>query len=86
VPGAHVVLRWSRRDQAPPERDLLEAAVIAALHSDSRHSGVVAVDWTRRKHVRKPRKAPPGSVAPERVKTLFVETDSSLLERLRGEP
>ena len=86
VPGAHVVLRWSRRDQTPPERDLLEAAVIAALHSDSRHSGVVAVDWTRRKHVRKPRKAPPGSVAPERVKTLFVETDRSLLERLRGEP
>ncbi len=86
VPGAHVVLRWSRRDQAPPERDLREAAVIAALHSDSRHSGVVAVDWTRRKHVRKPRKAPPGSVAPERVKTLFVETDSSLLERLRPEP
>ncbi len=86
VPGAHVVLRWSRRDQAPPERDLREAAVIAALHSDSRHSGVVAVDWTRRKHVRKPRKAPPGSVAPERVKTLFVETDRSLLERLRPEP
>lgn len=86
VPGAHVVLRWSRRDQNPPERDLREAAVIAALHSDSRHSGVVAVDWTRRKHVRKPRKAPPGSVAPERVKTLFVETDRSLLERLRGEP
>jgi len=86
VPGAHVVLRWSRRDQAPPERDLREAAVIAALHSDSRHSGIVAVDWTRRKHVRKPRKAPPGSVTPERVKTLFVETDRSLLERLRGEP
>lgn len=72
--GAHVVLRW-RGPGAPPARDLEEAAVLAALHSRSRTSSSVPVDWTERRHVRKPRKAPPGLVAPSRVRTLFVDPD-----------
>jgi hypothetical protein len=82
APGAHVILRWGRRDQNPPHADLVEAAIVAALNSDARHSGTVAVDWTRRKYVRKPRKASPGAVIPERVKTLFVEPDPDLPARL----
>jgi predicted ribosome quality control (RQC) complex YloA/Tae2 family protein len=80
--GAHVILRWEKRDQNPPLADLTEAAVLAALHSEARHSGVVPVDWTRRKYVRKPRKAAPGAVAPERVATLFVEPDPAVAARL----
>ena len=83
--GAHVILRWDRRDQNPPTGDLTEAAVLAALHSEARHSGMVAVDWTRRKYVRKPRKAPAGAVVPERVSTLFVEPDSTVAHRLTVE-
>ncbi len=79
--GAHVVLRWTR-EETPPARDLEQAAVLAALHSKARTSGSVPVDWTRRKYVRKPRKAPPGRVQLDRAKTLFVEPDPSLLERL----
>jgi predicted ribosome quality control (RQC) complex YloA/Tae2 family protein len=80
--GAHVVLRWSRKEK-PPARDLEEAAILAALHSRARGSGTVPVDWTRRKHVRKPRKAPAGTVILDRVKTLFVEPDPELPDRLR---
>ena len=83
VGGAHVVLRWESRDTNPPASDLREAAVLAALHSKARTSGVVPVDWTRRKYVRKPRKAPPGRVMVERVKTIFVEPDAALAEKLR---
>ena len=83
VSGAHVILRWDRKDQNPPQRDLIEAAVAAAVNSGARHSGAVPVVWTRRKYVRKPRKSPPGTVAPDRVQTLFVEPDEALLERLR---
>jgi hypothetical protein len=83
APGAHVILRWGR-DGNPPARDLHEAAVLAALHSDARHAGVVPVDWTLRKHVRKPRKAPPGAVVPQQVRTLFVEPDPKVRERLEA--
>jgi hypothetical protein len=82
VAGAHVILRWDDRDRNPPRPDLVEAATLAALHSRARTSGTVPVDWTRRKHVRKPRKAPPGAVIPDRVATLFVEPDPGLPERL----
>jgi predicted ribosome quality control (RQC) complex YloA/Tae2 family protein len=83
VGGAHVILRWGRKDANPPRSDLVEAAVLAALHSRARTSGTVPVDWTRRKYVRKPRKAPPGLVIPERVGTLFVQPDAKVEERLR---
>jgi predicted ribosome quality control (RQC) complex YloA/Tae2 family protein len=82
--GAHVILRWGR-DEPPPRRDLAEAAVLAALHSEARHSGSVPVDWTWRKYVRKPRKAAPGAVIPDRVQTLFVEPDPRVAEALRGQ-
>ena len=83
VRGAHVILCWNRRDQNPPRTDLEEAAVVAAQFSEARHSGLVAVDWTRRKYVRKPRKAPPGSVVPDRVSTLFVEPDAARVRALQ---
>jgi predicted ribosome quality control (RQC) complex YloA/Tae2 family protein len=84
--GAHVILRWTDTAANPPARDLGEAAVLAALSSRARTSGTVAVDWTRRKYVRKPRKAPPGRVVIERAKTIFVEPDEQLEERLRAAP
>ncbi len=82
VPGAHVVLRWDG-DGAPPARDLAEAATLAAWFSKARTSGSVPVAWTRRKYVRKPRKAPPGSVIPDRVRTVFVTPSGEVEERLR---
>jgi len=81
VAGAHVILRWTGPGN-PPARDLEEAAILAALHSKARTSGSAPVDWTLRKHVRKPRKAPPGRVIPDRVKTLFVEPDPAVEARL----
>jgi len=85
VGGAHVILRWPAADANPPARDLHEAAVLASLHSRARTSGTVAVDWTRRKYVRKPRKSAPGQVSFERAKTLFVEPDPELERRLRAD-
>ncbi|HEX2076579.1 MAG TPA: NFACT RNA binding domain-containing protein, partial [Longimicrobium sp.] len=84
VPGSHVVLRWTD-EGAPPARDLEEAAVLAAYHSKARTSGTVAVDWTRRKYVRKPRGAPPGRVTISHARTIFVEPDPAVEERLRVE-
>jgi predicted ribosome quality control (RQC) complex YloA/Tae2 family protein len=80
--GAHVVLRWTS-DDPPPARDLEEAAVLAAWHSKSRGSGLVPVDWTRRKYVRKARGGAPGLVLVQRSETIFVTPDERVERRLR---
>jgi predicted ribosome quality control (RQC) complex YloA/Tae2 family protein len=82
VPGSHVILRWRSLD-TPPARDLEEAAALAAFFSKARSSALVPVDWTRRKHVRKPRGAAPGAVVPLQLRTLFVEPSAAVEERLR---
>ncbi|NJD18240.1 MAG: DUF814 domain-containing protein [Gemmatimonadetes bacterium] len=79
--GAHVVLRWGKPGN-PPHRDLEEAAALAALHSKARTSRVVPVDWTLRRHVRKPRGSPPGTEVPARVKPVLARPDATLLEKL----
>jgi predicted ribosome quality control (RQC) complex YloA/Tae2 family protein len=80
--GAHVVLRWTR-DEPPPARDLEEAAVLAAWHSKSRGSGLVPVDWTRRKYVRKAKGGTPGLVLLQRSETIFVKPDERVERKLR---
>ena len=83
--GAHVILRW-RGEGSPAPGDLEEAAILAALNSKSRTSATVPVDWTRRKYVRKPRGAAPGTVMLEREKTVFVSPDPRVAERLKVDP
>lgn len=71
--GSHVVLLKKDPKENPPREALLAAAAIAAHHSKSKHGGRVAVIYTERRFVRKPRGAPPGQVTCTREKTLFVD-------------
>lgn len=70
-PGSHVLVRAQGRDLALP--DILMAASVAAYHSKARASGNVAVDYTRVKHVWRPRGAPAGQVHYTQQKTVFVD-------------
>lgn len=71
VPGSHVILKAEGKN--PPLEDLLFAARLAAYHSKARGEAQVPVDYTRKKHVWRPRKAAPGQVLYTHAKTLFVE-------------
>lgn len=71
IPGAHVIIRTGGREV--PEKTLLEAAALAAYFSKARESGKVPVDYTLRKHVKKPGGAKPGFVIYEKQKTVYVE-------------
>ena len=71
VTGAHVVIRTAGLKSVPPAT-LQQAAALARDHSDAKHSSYVAVDWTLRKHVRKPRKSAPGFVVYTHEKTIHV--------------
>ena len=70
--GGHVVIRTNGKPDSVPEAVLERAATIGALHSAQKHSSLVAVDYTLKKYVRKPRGAAAGSVVIEREKTIHV--------------
>ncbi|MDQ3815253.1 MAG: NFACT family protein, partial [Armatimonadota bacterium] len=70
--SAHVVIRTHNAPQKVPPTTLLFAAQLAAARSAGRHAGVVAVDYTLRKYVRKPRGSAPGQVTYMHEKTLHV--------------
>lgn len=72
VTGAHVVVRTANKPESVPQATIRQAAEIAALNSQAKHSSLVAVDYTLRKFVRKPRAAAPGSVTYQREKTIDV--------------
>lgn len=70
VPGAHVVIRDDGREI--PDRVIERAAGLAAWFSAQRGERRVAVDVTRRRHVRRLRGAGPGMVSYRNERTLRV--------------
>lgn len=70
--GSHVVLRAGTGKGEISKRAIEQAASIAAYYSKMKSSGLVPVAMTLRKHVRKPRGAPAGTVTIEREKVLMV--------------
>jgi predicted ribosome quality control (RQC) complex YloA/Tae2 family protein len=81
VPGAHVIIPL-RRDEAPPEQALLDAAHLALHYSKRRNASAAEITYTRRKHVSKPRGAKPGLVSVRQEKVLHLRREPARLARL----
>gem|GEM_PF-4108225 len=79
IAGSHVILS---AEGGIGEGEIEEAALLAAYFSKARRSAHVAVDWTLRRHVRKPKGSGPGFVLYDHETTLFVDPTSALLEVL----
>lgn len=79
IPGSHVIIRApeGRGLDGVPETTLLEAAALAARHSRARLSSKVPVDYTERRHVRKPPGSPFGYVIYDHHRTVFVNPSSA---------
>lgn len=75
VPGSHVVLKAAGE---PTDEALLVAAVLAAQHSQVKDSAKAAVDYTYRRHVRKPSGAKPGFVIYDSFQTIIVDPQMKL--------
>lgn len=71
--SAHVIIQTNRKPDKINLEILLFAAKVAVQNSVSKHSGYVAVDYTLRKYVRKPRGAKAGSALYTHEKTLHIE-------------
>ena len=73
VPGAHVIVRvGAKGPQGVSDEALLRAAEIAAYYSSARSASKAPVDYTLRKHVRKPRGARPGMVIYDHERTIMA--------------
>jgi predicted ribosome quality control (RQC) complex YloA/Tae2 family protein len=80
VPGAHVIVPTSGK--SVDGETLLDAATLAAHHSNARGEAQVDVVYVARKLVRKPPKSAPGTVTHSGGKTIRVRMEPSRLERL----
>jgi len=72
IEGSHVLIRNPEKRPDIPRQTLLEAAVLAASFCKAKHSGIVPVDYTWIKYVRKVKGGKPGFVIYTNEKTLFV--------------
>lgn len=81
VPGAHVVVPLEKNAELKSEV-LLDAAHLAAHHSDAKGEPRVEVSYTRVKFVHKPKDAPAGAVTFTREKTLMLRLEPDRLKAL----
>lgn len=72
VPGSHTVIRMGNDKDYPPKPVIDIAASIAAHFSKLKGSDSVPVIYTKRKYVRKPKGADPGTVIVERENVTMV--------------
>ncbi|NMD38085.1 MAG: fibronectin-binding domain-containing protein, partial [Christensenellaceae bacterium] len=72
MPGSHVIIK---SEQTIPDATLLFAAKIAAFFSKGRTSPRVDIDYTLKKHVKKPSGSPLGFVTYKNFKTILVALD-----------
>ncbi len=81
IHGSHVLIRCE--GELPGDRCIEEAATIAAYYSQGRGAGKIPVDYTMLKNVRKPSGSLPGKVIYVDYKTVLVQSDEELVNRLR---
>ena len=69
IPGSHVIIRT---EDEPSDQTLLYACKLAAYYSKGRNHPQLAVDYTRRKYVKKAAGAPAGLVTYTHFKTAII--------------
>lgn len=84
IPGSHVIIRWLRPADEEDVRAVETAAALAAHYSASRANGLVEVDVTRRKNVRKIKGAGPGMVTYRNEHTIAVRPQDEAALKAEG--
>lgn len=80
MPGSHVIIRVENEEV--PKKTLKEAALLAAYFSKGKNSNNVAVDYTEKKNVKKPKNAKSGMVTYEDFNTIFVTPDKNEIDKI----
>lgn len=80
IHGSHVIIKTNGKEV--DEHLILIASNLALYYSQSKDSQNVQVDYTLKKHVKKPAKAKPGMVIYDNHKSVFVTVDKNLLDSI----
>jgi len=79
-PGSHVIIKLPGKDI--PQETLLDAATLAIFYSKAKKQCEGEVVYTRRKNIRKPKKAKPGAVIPSQSRYMYIKHEQKRIERL----
>ncbi len=80
IPGSHVIVK--AKEEIIPDTTLNEAAHLAAYYSKGKTSSKVPVDYTPRKHIKKPKGSKLGMVIYFENKTAYITPDEKLIRTL----
>ena len=82
IPGSHVIIKCAGKEVS--EQTIYEGAMLAAYFSKSKMSAQVPVDYTKKKHVKKPSGSKPGMVIYETNSTMYVTPTEELVASLKN--
>ncbi|MGB2783304.1 MAG: NFACT RNA binding domain-containing protein, partial [Atribacterota bacterium] len=75
IQGSHIIIKNKGIKQSPPLGTLIQAANLAAYFSKAKKENKVLVDYTLKKHVKKPKNAKPGMVIYSHEKSLWIKVE-----------
>ncbi|MBU1036196.1 NFACT family protein, partial [bacterium] len=82
IRGSHIIIKNKGSKQSLPLDTLIQAANLAAYFSKAKKDNKVLVDYTLKKHVKKPKNAKPGMVIYSQEKSLWIKIDSEEIRRM----
>jgi len=75
IHGSHIIIKNKGSKQSLPLGTLIQAANLAAHFSKAKKENKILVDYTLKKHVKKPKNAKPGMVIYSQEKSLWIKID-----------
>ena len=83
IQGSHIIIKNKGSKQSLPLDTLIQAANLAAYFSKAKKDNKVLVDYTLKKHVKKPKNAKPGMVIYSQEKSLWIKIDSEEIRSMK---
>jgi len=83
IQGSHIIIKNKGSKQSLPLGTLIQAANLAAYFSKAKKDNKVLVDYTLKKHVKKPKNAKPGMVIYSQEKSLWIKIDSEEIRSMK---
>ena len=83
IQGSHIIIKNKRSKQSLPLDTLIQAANLAAYFSKAKKDNKVLVDYTLKKHLKKPKNAKPGMVIYSQEKSLWIKIDSEEIRSMK---